>query len=94
MHKGFRYFNPFIGRLYISHDVFFDENQFPFVANGSAIGAQYTSDVLLLSNAVSRNNSSTNVDQSPTCLPLPVFCSCVQQQQHVHGAPSLWLDFA
>jgi hypothetical protein len=63
MHKGFRYFNPFIGRLYISHDVIFDENQFPFVANGSAIGAQYTSDVLL-SNAVSRNNSSTNVDQS------------------------------
>jgi hypothetical protein len=42
----------------ISRDVIFYEN------NGYAVGAQYTSDVLLLSDAVSGNNSSTNVDQS------------------------------
>jgi hypothetical protein len=60
--------------------VVFDEKEFPFAAHPSAVGAQYTSEILLLPEPSNGNKISTNIDTSPTCLPLPVFGSCVQQQ--------------
>jgi hypothetical protein len=86
MHKGFKYLDISGGRIYSSHDVIFDEKAVPFASLGTNAGALYTSDTLLLPESFSGNNTSPDIDNSPTCFPLPVFGSCVQQQ--VEGSAS------
>jgi hypothetical protein len=61
-------------------DVVFDEKLFPFATNQSIVGVQYTSDVLLLPESFSGNNSGTNIDVSPACTVSPVPGSYVQTQ--------------
>jgi hypothetical protein len=48
MHKGFKCLGLSTGRIYISRDVIFDEQFFPFAALHSTTGPRYHSDVLLL----------------------------------------------
>jgi hypothetical protein len=78
MHKGYKWLDTSTGRIYISRDVVFDEKLFPFAAHQSIVGVQYTSDVLLLPESFSRNNSGTNIDVSPACTVSPLPSSYVQ----------------
>jgi hypothetical protein len=48
------------GHVYISCDVIFDENIFPFAQWSSSAGARFSADVLLL--PPSRESSDTNVN--------------------------------
>jgi hypothetical protein len=81
MRKDFKCPDIFTGHLYISRDLVLDEKVFPFASLGSSAGALYTSEVLLLPEPQSGNNTSTNADDSPARFPLPVFRSCVQQPE-------------
>jgi hypothetical protein len=49
MHKGFKCLDISTGRLYISHDVVFDENVFPFSELHPDAGARLRSEIELLS---------------------------------------------
>jgi hypothetical protein len=51
MHKGFKCLGLSTGSIYISRDVIFDEQFFPFAALHSTTGPRYHSDVLLLPSA-------------------------------------------
>jgi hypothetical protein len=81
MHKDFKYLDISTGPLYFTESIVLDEKLFPFASLGSNAGAQYTSEVLLLPEPQTGNNTSTNTDDSPACFPLPMFSSCVQQQE-------------
>jgi hypothetical protein len=72
MHKDYKCLDPSTRRIYISHDVVFDEKLFPFAVHQSAIGAQYTSDILLLPESYYGNNGCTNTVLFSTCSLLPV----------------------
>jgi hypothetical protein len=48
MHKGFKCLDISTGRIYVSHDVIFDESVFLFATLHSTMGAWYSSEVLLL----------------------------------------------
>jgi hypothetical protein len=48
LHKGFKCLDVSKGRIYISRDVIFDENVFPFATLSPNAGVRYHSDVLLL----------------------------------------------
>jgi hypothetical protein len=50
LHKGFKCLEPSSGRVYISHDVVFDENVFPFSEMHSNAGAHLRQEILLLPN--------------------------------------------
>jgi hypothetical protein len=67
--------------------VVFDEKLFPFAAHQSIVGVQYTSDVLLLPESFSGNNSGTNIDVSPACTVSPVPSSYVQTQVYDMASP-------
>jgi hypothetical protein len=45
--RGFKCLNVAKGRIYISHDVIFEENVFPFASMHSSAGARYHSKILL-----------------------------------------------
>jgi hypothetical protein len=47
MHKGFKCLDVSKGRIYISHDVIFDENVFPFTSLHPSAGIRYQSKILL-----------------------------------------------
>jgi hypothetical protein len=47
MHKGFKCLDVSKGRIYISHDVIFDENVFPFTSLHPSVGIRYQSKILL-----------------------------------------------
>jgi hypothetical protein len=57
MHKGFKCLDVTTGRIYISHDVIFDESVFPFASMHLNADSCYHSDVLL---NVHGNNELTN----------------------------------
>jgi hypothetical protein len=48
MHKGYKCLNISTGRLYISHDIVFDESIFPFASIHSNAGAQLRAEITLL----------------------------------------------
>jgi hypothetical protein len=48
MHKGFKCLDPKEGRIYISRDVVFDENIFPFAAMHKNAGARLRQELQLL----------------------------------------------
>jgi hypothetical protein len=48
LHKGFKCLEPSTGRVYISHDVVFDENVFPFSELHPNVGARLRQEILLL----------------------------------------------
>jgi hypothetical protein len=52
MHKGFKCLDISTGRIYISRDVTFDENVFPFSRLHDNAGAKLTSEILLLPPAL------------------------------------------
>jgi hypothetical protein len=54
LHKGFKCLDIATGRIYISHDVVFDETQFLFAQLHTNAGARYTSEVLLLPHPIPR----------------------------------------
>jgi hypothetical protein len=67
LHKGYKCFDISTGRVYISRDVVFDENVFPFAALHPTVGAKYTFDVLLLpAPSPSRVSTDLSVVNSPT----------------------------
>ena len=57
LHKGFKCLHVSTGRVYISRDVIFDENIFPFTKLHSNAGALLRSEVLLVSTSSSQPNS-------------------------------------
>jgi hypothetical protein len=61
------------GHVYISRNVIFDENVFPFAALHSNASSKYTSDaLLLLSSSISRENIDVPMVNYPTNTYLPV----------------------
>jgi hypothetical protein len=60
LHKGYKCLDISTGRVYISHDVIFDEAIFPFAELHPNAGARYVSDVLLLTDQ--RANSEPHMN--------------------------------
>jgi hypothetical protein len=81
MHKGFKCLDISTGRIYIYHDVIFDESIFLFASLHSNAGARYTSDVLLIPSSNSGDNGITNMTTVPTVSVLLVHESPMQLQQ-------------
>jgi hypothetical protein len=77
MHKGFKCLDISTGRIYISHDVLFDESIFLFAALHSITGAHYHSNVLLLLATVLGDDDFTNLANvhALPLLPANDFCS-------------------
>jgi hypothetical protein len=89
MHKGYKCLDISTCRVYISRDVVFDKNAFPFAALHSSAGARYSSEVLLLPKSQPSRDSSdlSNIACSP-CIssPCPVVVSPpVLQPQIIPG---------
>ena len=57
-HKGFKCLEPSTGRVYVSRDVVFDENVFPFAKLHPNAGAQLRADLTLLPDLFPSSNSS------------------------------------
>jgi hypothetical protein len=58
MHKGFICLDISTVRIYISHDVVFDESIFLFAELNPTAGARYSSEVLLLPSSSSSGNDT------------------------------------
>ncbi|BAB90546.1 putative rice retrotransposon retrofit gag/pol polyprotein [Oryza sativa Japonica Group] len=56
-HKGFKFLDVSSGRVYISRDVVFDENVFPFSTLHSNAGARLRSEILLLPSPLTNYNT-------------------------------------
>jgi hypothetical protein len=59
LHKGFKCLDVAAGRVYISRDVVFDENVFPFASLHSNAGARLRSEILLLPPTLLNPDDST-----------------------------------
>jgi hypothetical protein len=57
MHKGFKCLDTRTGRIYISRDVVFDEDLFPFSKLHDNAGARLASEILLLPPTLLPSNS-------------------------------------
>jgi hypothetical protein len=57
MHKGFKWLDTRTGRIYISRDIIFDEDLFPFSKLHDNAGARLTSEILLLPPTLLPSNS-------------------------------------
>jgi hypothetical protein len=64
MHKDFKCLDIPTGRVYISQDVIFDENVFPFANLHSNAGAQLQSEILVLPPAHPNPNSFDHRDEA------------------------------
>jgi hypothetical protein len=73
MHKGVKCLEVSTGRIYISRDVVFDENIFPFASLHPNAGALLRKEILLLPNHLDLTNGDmNNVDYIPNhCNPMP-----------------------
>jgi hypothetical protein len=58
LHKGFKCLDPSVGRVYISRDVIFDENIFPFAYLHPNAGARLRAELSLLPDVL-KNPTST-----------------------------------
>lgn len=67
LHKGFKCLEPATGRVYISRDVVFDENIFPFASLHENAGARLHSEILLLPPSLRNSSLRTEsvVDRVP-----------------------------
>jgi hypothetical protein len=81
MHKGFKYLDPSIDRIYVSRDVIFDEIIFPLTSLNPNASAHYHSNVLLIPSTSSRDNGFTNTTDVSTLSSLPIFGDFVQVHQ-------------
>jgi hypothetical protein len=82
MDKGFKCLDLSTGRIYISCDVIFYEQFFPFVALHSTAGPRYHSDALLLPSAESGNNTFANPTNSPASTFVPLVSPPLQLQDY------------
>jgi hypothetical protein len=64
MHKGYKCFDIFTGRIYISRDVIFDETVFPFAELHSNAGARLSTEINLLPSTLL---PSSNFDNREYC---------------------------
>jgi len=71
LHKGFKCLDMSTGRVYISRDVTFDENVFPFSQLHPNAGPRLRSEVLLIPTSNSASNGGNAVDDHLTNLPTP-----------------------
>jgi hypothetical protein len=72
MHKGFKCLDVNTGRIYISRDVTFDENVFPFTKLHPNAGAKLRDQILLLSPSLIPSNILPNgVDKLDNSVPNP-----------------------
>jgi hypothetical protein len=78
MHKGFKCLDVSEGRIYISRDVVFDENLFPFAELHSNAGIRFRLEVLLLP-MLGGMSSETNEFEAPSSLPNP---ACVDAEEN------------
>lgn len=69
LHKGFKCLDAATGRVYISRDVVFDEEVFPFTKLHSNVGARLRAEILLLPPSLIPSGSSTSGDE---CIVEPV----------------------
>jgi hypothetical protein len=65
LHKGYKCLDISSGCVYISHDVVFDENIFPFANLHPNARVRCTADVLLLPPSTDRTNSDLPMNNSP-----------------------------
>jgi hypothetical protein len=67
MHKGFKCLDVTEGRVYISRDVIFDEDVFPFAKLHPNVGARLRSEILLLPPHLlnSSSGSGDNITSDP-----------------------------
>jgi histone deacetylase 1/2 len=82
-HKGVKCLEISTGRVYISQDVVFDENVFPFASLHPNVGTQLRKELLLLPNhLVSSNGGLNNDDHMPNnCSPMPAVSPCRLQEK-------------
>lgn len=64
LHKGFKCIEPKIGRVYISRDVVFDEQIFPFSELHENAGARLRKEILLLPHHLQPNSHSIGDESS------------------------------
>jgi hypothetical protein len=79
MHKGFKCLDASSGRIYISRDVVFDENIFPFSKLHPYAGARLCSEVLLPPSVISSEFPSrgvNNLDNPGSNFPNPINKDC------------------
>lgn len=62
IHKGFKCLDISTGRVYISRDVVFDENIFPFERLHANAGARLRSEILLLPSSLYQNIATNGVE--------------------------------
>lgn len=89
MHKGFKCLDPTTGRIYISHDVVFDESYFPFAHLHPNAGALLRKEILLLPNHL-RNQGDVSCTDNITNAPDHLDVSNVQDNLNV-DAHNSWI---
>jgi hypothetical protein len=91
-HKGYKCLDVSTGHVYISLDVVFDENLFPFATYHPIAGTRYTSDILLLQSSSSWESTDLPMNNSPavSCLPNPVlWTNQILQLKTIPGSSSV-----
>jgi hypothetical protein len=85
MHKGVKCLDVSIGRVYISRDVVFDENVFPFQASNPNVGALLKREILHLPTHPSNEGASITDDHMNTIVPITVPIYDVSQDNTAAG---------
>jgi hypothetical protein len=80
LHKGFKCLDISTGRIYISRDVIFDENVFPFSKLHENAGARLRSEILLLPPSLISSNGVANIELPMTNSSSDVFESKITNQ--------------
>jgi hypothetical protein len=80
LHKGFKCLDISTGRIYISRDVIFDENVFPFSKLHENAGARLRSEILLLPPSLISSNGVANIELPMTNSSPDVFESEITNQ--------------
>jgi hypothetical protein len=85
-HKGVKCLDPSTGRVYISRDVVFDENLFPFASLNPNAGSRLRQDILLLptNSSSTSTHGETHIDDY---MPLP-FVPIVTNDTSADVAPA------
>jgi hypothetical protein len=87
LHKGVKCLDVSTGRVYISRDVVFDEQIFPFQSLHPNAGAQLRSEILLLPSHLSSSVSTEDMHIDDT-IPLVPFTNPVQVAPQMINQPS------